>query len=203
MQGIYRITNTKNGRTYIGSSKNVPERLRVHRRSLENGKHYNWHLQAEWDKFGELSFTFELICEFVGSPLELVQEEERLLNECGDNVYNIIRTKLPSPTSCPIITEKMRQTKLTKYSPEERSRRAKLASDAAKKKISKDDRVKMAATGARVRWKDETQRKRQSEVMKRVWAEKREIMLENCRKTSAVKKRDGGGRFSRQLDNPQ
>lgn len=60
-----------NGKTYIGSSINMHERLEHHRSSLRKNSHQNPHLQAAWDKYGEHNFEF--------SVLE-VTELENLLN---------------------------------------------------------------------------------------------------------------------------
>jgi group I intron endonuclease len=60
--GVYLITNTANGKRYIGSSLNIERRWNQHRRALRINKHSNAHLQAAWRKYGELVFKFELLC---------------------------------------------------------------------------------------------------------------------------------------------
>lgn len=60
--GIYSITNTQNGKTYIGSSVNIRIRWRRHKLALREGKHKNPHLQAAWNKYGEAAFVFEVWC---------------------------------------------------------------------------------------------------------------------------------------------
>lgn len=59
--GIYKIKNTKNGRVYIGQSKDVQCRFNSHKSELRNNKHYNQHLQYAWKKYGEQAFEFSLI----------------------------------------------------------------------------------------------------------------------------------------------
>jgi hypothetical protein len=54
--GIYCIENTKNGKIYIGSSKNMYQRLHVHRIYLNNKVHQNQKLQNSWNKHTENSF---------------------------------------------------------------------------------------------------------------------------------------------------
>ena len=44
VSGIYCIINLKNGKRYIGSSKNVRQRLWSHRAELRHNKHENPHL---------------------------------------------------------------------------------------------------------------------------------------------------------------
>lgn len=59
--GIYRIVNTTNGKSYIGSSVNMANRWRQHRQLLRLGKHHSQHLQNAWKKYGESSFRFDIV----------------------------------------------------------------------------------------------------------------------------------------------
>jgi len=63
--GIYKITNTINGNTYIGSSINIHRRFVQHRHLLNHNKHDSKHLQNAWNKYGEQAFVFEtvLLCD--------------------------------------------------------------------------------------------------------------------------------------------
>lgn len=64
--GVYCIENTKNGKLYIGSSKNMYQRLHVHRIYLNNKVHQNQKLQNSWNKHTEENFicySLEL-CDF-------------------------------------------------------------------------------------------------------------------------------------------
>jgi len=54
--GVYCIENTKNGKIYIGSSKNMYQRLHVHRVYLNNKTHQNIKLQNSWSKHTENNF---------------------------------------------------------------------------------------------------------------------------------------------------
>jgi len=59
--GIYYIVNNYNGKIYIGSSINMKRRKKEHLNSLRNGSHYNTHLQASYNKYGEDVFEFRVI----------------------------------------------------------------------------------------------------------------------------------------------
>lgn len=59
--GVYVITNTSNGKVYVGQSVNCKERWKSHQNQFRNGKHFNKHLQRAYDKYGEASFTFYLL----------------------------------------------------------------------------------------------------------------------------------------------
>lgn len=59
--GIYSITNNVDGKVYIGQSQDVDKRCRYHFIILRNGNHINKHLQNAYNKYGENSFTFDII----------------------------------------------------------------------------------------------------------------------------------------------
>ncbi len=71
--GIYKWTCTPTGKIYIGSAVNIHRRYTQHISRLRNGKHVNCYLQNAWNKYGEGSFTFEVV--------ELVLETFRLERE--------------------------------------------------------------------------------------------------------------------------
>jgi group I intron endonuclease len=59
--GIYRITNTINGKCYIGSTVNFNSRWSHHKANLNKGKHHSRHLQKAWNKYGESVFVFSIL----------------------------------------------------------------------------------------------------------------------------------------------
>lgn len=61
VSGIYKIVCSANGRQYIGSSKDMPNRWENHRRKLESKLHDNNHLQNAWNKYGSSVFEFNVI----------------------------------------------------------------------------------------------------------------------------------------------
>jgi len=91
--GIYEIKNSKNGKTYIGSSKNIEKRFKRHLNELSKNKHHNIHLQRAWNMYGSSVFIFDIIeiCKIE----ELKIKEQIFLddifetNNHNDNYYNI------------------------------------------------------------------------------------------------------------------
>lgn len=48
LSGIYKITNLKNGKIYVGQSQNVYVRCRQHIHALSVGHHPNKDMQKDW-----------------------------------------------------------------------------------------------------------------------------------------------------------
>jgi len=63
--GVYYIRNTKNEKVYVGSSHNIDNRWREHRRDLKNNNHDSPHLQNAWHKYGPENFEFKILEEIV------------------------------------------------------------------------------------------------------------------------------------------
>lgn len=59
--GIYKITNVKNGKFYIGSAKDIERRWWEHKNDLKKKKHINTKLQNAWDFYGEPNFEFIIL----------------------------------------------------------------------------------------------------------------------------------------------
>ena len=72
--GIYMIINLINGNRYIGSSKNIQQRLQTHRSSLRHNHHYNIHLQNAWNKYGEAKFDYSVL-EFCKENIRISREQ--------------------------------------------------------------------------------------------------------------------------------
>lgn len=74
--GIYAITNTTNGKVYVGSAVNISARWREHLSQLRRGIHHSRYLQAAWVKHGEQAFSFSILQE-VEKRESLIEEENR------------------------------------------------------------------------------------------------------------------------------
>lgn len=72
--GIYTITNTANGKRYVGSSHNARQRWWQHTSSLDLGKHHSRYLQRAWNKYGAESFCFDVL-EYVPEN-QLIEREQ-------------------------------------------------------------------------------------------------------------------------------
>lgn len=59
--GVYRVRNTVNGKSLVGSSLNLPGMLNRQRFELEHGSHPNQELQKDWNELGPDAFTFETL----------------------------------------------------------------------------------------------------------------------------------------------
>lgn len=58
VQGVYMIMNFAEKKAYVGETKDIKNRLKVHRNMLSRGYHYSRKLQADWDRLGEGGFEF-------------------------------------------------------------------------------------------------------------------------------------------------
>lgn len=94
LSGIYKITNIKNNKVYIGSSKDIYGRWLQHKNDLNQNKHHNRYLQFSWNKYGEENFIFKII--------ELCNDEDLFVNEqkwydyynSGNNKYGYNLSKI-------------------------------------------------------------------------------------------------------------
>ena len=59
--GVYKITNTANGKIYLGQAVDIQKRFKHHKSRLSNNKHQNKHLQRAYNQYGASAFTFEPI----------------------------------------------------------------------------------------------------------------------------------------------
>lgn len=59
MIGIYKITNTENGKCYIGQSRDIEARWKKHLSAYKSSP--SWELYRAFKKYGISKFTFEII----------------------------------------------------------------------------------------------------------------------------------------------
>jgi group I intron endonuclease len=92
MNVVYKITNTVNGRVYIGSSTNGKNRITGHKNHLRKNSHPNKPLQEDYNTFGESVFEFTILKTIDNDKLSTLRiEEQNSLNEYSKltNVYNL------------------------------------------------------------------------------------------------------------------
>lgn len=94
---VYRILNTVSGTYYIGSSTNLYERWRTHRKKLRAGTHPNPKLQASWRKHGEDNFVFIILAEFESVQDMEVCEEAILTDFISDPLCCNLSTSATTP----------------------------------------------------------------------------------------------------------
>lgn len=59
--GVFRVRNTADGRSLVGTSVNLPAMLNRQRAQLRLGAHPNRALQRDWNELGAEAFEFEVL----------------------------------------------------------------------------------------------------------------------------------------------
>ena len=93
MQGIYRILNLVTNKWYVGSSQNIWERWKDHRKALRCNND-SIYLQAAFNKYGVENFILEILEEVKGSRKDTFNIEQEYLDrgfELGV-LYNVSRS---------------------------------------------------------------------------------------------------------------
>ena len=125
--GIYKITNTVNGKCYVGSSISIRKRIAEHRWELRKNRHQNFHLQNAWNKYGEISFLFSIL--IYCNKDSLIFYEDRTIealgtlnNASGYNLMPARRTDLTGSNYTEIRKQKAETQKRVMQSVEARER---------------------------------------------------------------------------------
>lgn len=90
-RGVYAIVHRPSGRTYIGSTRDLPIRWASHRLTLRKRMHQNPPLQAAWDADGAAAFSF-VVLEEVASDGMLIAREQAWLDQyraAGTPLFNV------------------------------------------------------------------------------------------------------------------
>jgi predicted GIY-YIG superfamily endonuclease len=85
---VYSIVNTVTGKVYFGSSAHPEYRFTQHKSKLKGGYHPNKYLQADWNKYGEKVFTFQIV-ERVEENLQTLREAEQRYIKNTEDIYNM------------------------------------------------------------------------------------------------------------------
>ena len=131
LSGIYTITNTVNGKQYVGSAVNLVRRWNQHKSDLSLGRHKSLKLQAAWNKHGLGAFQF--------TPIEIVEHKANLL-WCEQAWLDRLQTVVHGYNILPIAGSRLgvKHTQATrdKLTAKRRLRVCKPCSEATKRKIS-------------------------------------------------------------------
>ena len=114
--GVYCIINKVNDKMYVGSSTNIKNRWREHKRALRNGCHVNPYLQKVWNKYGEESFEFKVIA--YTDPDEAIVLEQYIL----DNYFHLFEYNIAKNATAPMLGRKMSKKAKVKISEANRRR---------------------------------------------------------------------------------
>lgn len=76
--GVYAITGSGDGMTYLGAAKDVRARLNRHRFALRRGNHPESALQRTWTAAGETGLRFETLDTLEHDPEKGADPDEEL-----------------------------------------------------------------------------------------------------------------------------
>ncbi|MFA6049850.1 MAG: NUMOD3 domain-containing DNA-binding protein [Candidatus Paceibacterota bacterium] len=110
--GVYKITNTQNGRVYFGSAKEFKERWKHHAKTLIQQKHHNRFLQADFLKCGASAFVFEVVEIVEGDKLARTTAEQVFVNrffDTGKQCYNLKKDTACAQGSMPGCSEETKR----------------------------------------------------------------------------------------------
>ena len=172
--GIYAIKNEFNNKLYIGQSISIQTRCKEHCQVLKQGKSKNLHLQAAWNKYGPLVFSFLLIelCE-----LEKLDECEifwiKAYKVCDRKYgYNIEEfpsgTGKRSPETRKCLRERNSHYWKDKKFTEEHKQKIREALKDVPKPPRTIEHIKNLIIAQNARWTEETRKKR-SDSQYRKW----------------------------------
>lgn len=89
---VYSLKNIVSEKVYFGRSQEFPKRKRSHLNLLRKNQHSNLNLQADFNKYGEESFTFEILHVF-HTIEEAVKCEQKYIDDEKFDKYNISSAK--------------------------------------------------------------------------------------------------------------
>jgi hypothetical protein len=107
---VYRITNIKTKRIYIGSTSDFEVRRMEHLSQLRQNKHCNRFMQREFNEFKEASFRFDIVSDGFKNRQTMLIKEYELILKTKDYNYNI-------ETVCPILPVKDKKKRGANWKP--------------------------------------------------------------------------------------
>jgi len=112
----YKITNIKNGSFYIGITTDYKKRKKTHFDNLRNHNHPNYKMQADFDKYTEEDFKFEVIDTFEGTLEEGYNKEYELIQMYNaTQFYNILEGGLINPVYSQQCLSRIKESHQKKY----------------------------------------------------------------------------------------
>lgn len=101
--GVYKITNTVNGKIFIASSPNLKNRWLTLKSQLDMGMHPNSQLQQDWNGLGAEAFIYEILEEQETDEVADVRWEVKQMEKVwlerlqpyGDKGYNKFKETNP------------------------------------------------------------------------------------------------------------
>lgn len=161
---VYKATNSTNGKSYIGFTKNLAGRIRQHRFAARRGDRQ--HFPNALRKYGEQAFTWEVLCE-APTKAEAAKVETLLIAafDTFENGYNSTTGGEGNYEYTPEVRQKMSAVM------KGRTHKGTPCSEEKKKAIS-------AANKGRTSWRkgkkaSDLHKARMSATMKKVWQEKK------------------------------
>lgn len=97
MTGVYIIRCTKNNMVYVGSSRDVGNRIGTHISALNSKKHHNKPMQRDFKRYGAKAFIWQVAEECAAG--ELLEVERRHIDLHRPSVYNIMQPSGPAKYS--------------------------------------------------------------------------------------------------------
>ena len=88
---VYTITNTVNGKIYVGETIWKHRRWTQHKNELKRNNHESYRLQKDYNEFGEEAFVYEIYKEVEKDKNLLMLEEKNAIKDLisqGKEVYN-------------------------------------------------------------------------------------------------------------------
>lgn len=136
------IENKINKKVYIGSSFNIKQRWRSHKRDLKNQKHHSYHLQNSWNKYGEDNFKFSILVKTKKNKKIIIKIEQKYIDfyqsSNRKNGYNI--NPRAESTAGRVISSKERELRSKTMTRRWKENRSEMM--AARERVNKEEWIK-------------------------------------------------------------